>query len=128
MNETERTEIREALEAIGGTLQRAFTENDVELYLSVFDDDAITSLPGLPQLRGHAALREFFDKRPGFPPGTTFTIDPLEIEPLSADWGYAFGTDLVNLPNGKQETMTFMVLLRRTDSGWKTFREVVSPD
>ena len=128
MQESERNEIKVALGELGATIQRAFVDNDVETYLSAFDEDAVTSLPGSPPMRGHNALRNFFENRPGFPPGATFSIQPLEIEPLCPDWGYAYGTDVIALPDGSTQTMTFLVLLRRTENGWKTFREVVSAD
>jgi len=128
MQESERSEIRLALGELGSTIQNAYVENDVERYLSVFDQDAVASVPGFPPMRGHDALRRFFENRPEFPPGATFSIQPLEIEPLSENWGYAYGTDVLTLPDGATQTMTFLVLIRKTDEGWKTFREVVSAD
>ena len=128
MQESEREEIKVALAELGATIQRAFVENDAERYLSAFDEDAITSVPGRPPARGHGALRDFFANRPPFPPGSTFSIQPLEIEPLSSDWAYAYGTDVITHTDGSTETMTFLVLIRKTPEGWKTYREVVSPD
>jgi len=50
---------------------------------------------------------------------------------ISSDWAYAFGTDTLEFtqPGATErtkETMTFLVLIRKTPDGWKTFREVVS--
>jgi len=128
LTKAEHNEIMVALEQLADTVKRSYAEDDVELYLSAFDRDAIVSMPGLTPVRGHDALRNLFVNRPALPPGANFTVEPLEISPLSSDWAYAFGTDTLELPDGKKETMTFLVLIRKTEEGWKTFREVLSAD
>ena len=117
-----------ALGKLAGDIKRAYETNDVDLYLSAFDKDAIVSMPGVPPARGHEALRALFENRPLLPPGAMFTVEPLEIEPLSSDWAYAYGTDILTLPDGVKESITFLVLIRKTAEGWKTFRESLSPD
>ena len=124
----QRVEIMNALGSLAETIKRAYATNDVELYLSGFDEDAVVSMPGLGPAGGHAALRALFENRPPLPPGATFKVEPLEIEAVSVDWAYAFGTDTVEYADGKMETMTFLVLIRKTANGWKTYREVLSPD
>ena len=124
----EHREIMTALGELADTIKQAYATNDTELYLSAFDEDAIVSMPGIAPARGHAALRAIFENRPDLPPGATFRVEPLEIEPLSSNWAYAFGTDTLECSDGKKETMTFLVLIRKTASGWKTFREVLSAD
>ena len=128
LTESERAEIMSELGTLAETVKRSYAENDVDLYLSAFDEDAIVSMPGMPPIRGHSALRDVFTNRPALPPGATFSVEVLEIEPLSSDWAYAFGTDTLQQSDGKKETMTFLVLIGRTPDGWTTFREVVSPD
>ena len=128
MNESERSEIMSELERLAETIQRAYATNDVELYLSAFDEEAIVSMPAAPPVRGHDALRDAFLNRPALPPGATFDVTPLEIEPLSSEWAYAFGTDTLQLAPSVTQTMTFLVLIRKSEKGWKTFREVISAD
>src|SRR5687767_4520719 len=128
MNESERSEIMIELERLADTIKRAYATNDIDLYLSAFDEDAIVSMPATPPGRGHDALRAAFLNRPELPPGATFEVMPLEIEPLSSDWAYAFGTDTLQLAPAVTQTMTFLVLIRKTEKGWKTFREVISAD
>ena len=124
----ERTEIMAALGELAETIKLAYATNDADLYLSAFDQDAVVSMPGVAPVRGHVALKASFENRPELPAGATFRVEPLDIEPLSSDWAYAFGTDTLEHSDGKKETMTFLVLIRRTASGWKTFREVLSAD
>ena len=128
MNEAERIEILKALEQLADTVKRSYAENDVELYLSAFDEDAIVSMPRTAPVRGHDDLRKSFMRRPELPPGATFEVSPLELDPLNSDWAYAYGTDTLTHADGNSASMTFLVLIRKTDEGWKTFREVVSAD
>jgi ketosteroid isomerase-like protein len=128
LDQSERESIMSALGRLADDIKRAYATNDGDLYLSAFDDDAIVSMPGAPPARGHAALRALFENRPPLPPGATFTVEPLEIDPLSADWAYAYGTDTIALSDDSKQTMTFLVLIRKTADGWKTFREVLSAD
>jgi ketosteroid isomerase-like protein len=128
MNQAERDEIMSALGALAETMKRAFAEDHVESYLAAFDKDAIVSWPGMKLARGHGELRELFENRPQLPPGSTLTINPLELEVLSSDWAYAFGTDILSHADGSTDTLTFIALIGKTADGWKTFREVVSPD
>lgn len=128
LTEAEHNEIMAALAKLADIVKRSYAEDDVELYVSAFDRDAIVSMPGIPPVRGHDALRTLFMNRPALPPGATFKVEPLEISPMSSNWAYAFGTDTLDLSDGRKETMTFLVLIRKTEGGWKTFREVLSAD
>ncbi|HVF30025.1 MAG TPA: DUF4440 domain-containing protein, partial [Pyrinomonadaceae bacterium] len=123
-----RSEVISALGELAETIKLAYATNDVDLYISGFDEDAIVSMPGVPPVRGHSGLRSLFVSRPDLPPGATFTVEPLELQVLSPDWAYAFGTDTLRFADGSIQTMTFLVLIRKTADGWKTFRETVSAD
>lgn len=125
---SEHSEITASLVELAETVKRAFATNDTDLYLSAFDQNAIVSMPGVPPFRGHSGLKAFFENRPDLPSGATFRVEPLEIEPLSSEWAYAFGTDILEHSDGSKETMTFLVLIGKTPMGWKTFREVLSAD
>lgn len=125
--------VKEALGELAARIKRAYAENDADLYLSAFDEDAIVSMPGNPPARGHDQLRKAFEARPELPPGATFQVVPLELDAISPDWAYAYGTDVLEFtPQGAEaavrQTMSFLVLIRNTPAGWKTFREVVSAD
>lgn len=126
-------EIRSALTQLADTVKTAYANNDAELYSSTLTEDAIISMPGSEPVRGREALRAAFESRPPLPSGATFEVNPTELEIINAEWAYAFGTDTLTLPLGGDEpsvvhTMTFMVLIRKTNDGWKTFREVLSAD
>jgi len=131
--EFNREEIIQALYGLAETIKTSYRINDAEMYASAFDEDAIVSMPGKAPVRGLQALKEMFVTRPALPPGATFEVMPTELEIINGDWAYAFGTDTLTIPAASGgdplvETMTFMVLIRRTSQGWKTFREVISAD
>ena len=128
-----REAVSAALIDLAETIKRAYTNDDADLYASAFSEDAIVSMPGVPPIRGLDALKEAFRSRPPLPPGATFEVIPTELEIINGEWAYAFGTDTLTIPAGDGappivHTMTFMVLIRKTPEGWKTFREVVSAD
>jgi ketosteroid isomerase-like protein len=128
MTDLENAEIMNALGELAERVKRAYETNDADLYISAFDLDAIVSMPESRPVQGREALLTAFRNRPALPPGATFAVEPLEIEPLSSDWAYAFGKDILRFAGGTVRTMTFLVLIKRTPNGWKTFREVVSAD
>jgi ketosteroid isomerase-like protein len=126
-------EIGAALNDLAETIKRAYRNDDADLYASAFSEDAIVSMPGVPPITGLEALKAAFRSRPPLPPGATFEVDPTELEIINGEWAYAFGTDTLTIPaedgaNPLIQTMTFMVLIRKTPDGWKTFREVVNAD
>jgi uncharacterized protein (TIGR02246 family) len=121
-----------ALNDLADTIKRAYASGDAELYASAFADDAIVSMPNQAPLCGRDAIKSAFETKPPLPAGATFDVDPTELEIISPEWAYAFGTDTLSVPipgsEPRIETMTFMVLIRKTPEGWKTFREVLSAD
>jgi uncharacterized protein (TIGR02246 family) len=130
---SEKTEIFAALQELANTIKQAYAANDADMYASAFTDDAVVSMPGTPPVRGRDALKKVFESRPPLTAGAVFEVDPAELEVINSEWAYAFGTDTFTIPNADEEhpvveTMTFMVLIRKTPDGWKTFREVVSAD
>ncbi len=132
-NNDDFAQIRAALTELAETVKTAYATNDVDMYASAFTDDAIVSMPGRPPIQGLNALKAMFDSRPELPPGATFEVCPVELEVISSEWAYAFGSDKLTIPahgyeSPLEETMTFMVLIRKTPDGWKTFREVLSAD
>ena len=125
--------IRSSLDSLAAAVMRADNTGDAELYASTWADDGIMSVSGSPPVLGRDSIISAFKRRPPLPPGSTLQINPIEIRVLSAEWAYAFGVDTLSYtPKGEQEpikeTSTFLVLIRKTPEGWKTYREVLSSD
>ena len=56
LSRSDHDEIMSSLAAMANAIKQAYASNDVELYLSVFDPDAIVSKPSEPPVRGHDEL------------------------------------------------------------------------
>lgn len=66
-----------------------------------------------------------------FPPGATLEINSIETGVLAADWAWDMGQGVVTwTPEGADAPRTlrdtYLVLLHRTEDGWKLHREVAS--
>jgi len=120
-----------SLDSLAAAVMEAHKSGSAEQYAATLTPDAIASMPGSPMVRGRDAIVAGFKATPPLPPGATMQVTPMEIRVLSADWAYAFGVDTLTLtPPGatqpKKETSTFLVLIKKTPEGWKTYREVLS--
>ena len=120
-----------ALDSLAANVMRANATGDAALFATTWAEDGIMSLPGSPPVHGRDAIVDAFRNRPPLPPGARMTVHPTELQVMSPDWAYAFGVDTLRFtPPGAAEpvieTMTFLVLIRKTDEGWKTYREVLS--
>ena len=67
-----------------------------------------------------------------WPPGAEFELTPIETGVLGPEWAYDFGvTTVTYTPDGSSESRTLrhtgLVLFRKTEDGWKMYREVASP-
>lgn len=66
-----------------------------------------------------------------FPPDATLEISPMETRVLTEDWVYEMGTGVLRwTPAGADSARsardTYLVILHRTEDGWKVYREVAS--
>lgn len=120
-----------SLDSLAAAVMQAHKSGSAEQYAATLTPDAIASMPGSPMVQGREAIVAAFKATPPLPPGATMKVTPMEIRVLSADWAYALGVDtLTYTPPGatqpKKETSTFLVLIKKTPEGWKTYREVLS--
>lgn len=120
-----------SLDSLAAVVTRAHQTGNAELFASTWAQDGVMSAPGSPPVEGREAIVAEFRRRPPLPKGATMTIHPSEVRVLSGEWAYAFGVDsLTFTPEGATEpvkkTSTFLVLVRKTDEGWQTYREVLS--
>jgi uncharacterized protein (TIGR02246 family) len=120
-----------SLDSLAAAVTEAHTSGNAERFSATLAADAIASMPGTPMIQGREAMVAGFKATPPLPPGATMKVTPMEIRVLSADWAYAFGVDTLTFtPPGatqpKKETSTFLVLIKKTPEGWKTYREVLS--
>jgi uncharacterized protein (TIGR02246 family) len=120
-----------ALDSLAGAVTRADNTGDAELFAATWAEDGAMSASGSPPVFGRDPIVSAFRRRPALPPGGTLKVIPIEIRVLSAEWAYAFGVDRLTYvaPGVRQsvkESSTFLVLIRKTPDGWRTYREVLS--
>ena len=123
--------IRAAIDALAAKVMQAHETGDATLFASTWARDGIMSLAGSPPVYGRDSIVAAFRRRPALPPGTKMTIHPTEIRVLSPEWVYVMGVDTLTTPVAggappAKATFTFLVLVRKTEEGWQTYREVLS--
>lgn len=119
--------IEAGLDSLRSAYVRAVDEEDWETLGTLTTEDAVLVSPGGAD---RDSLREAAGDAP-FPPGASLEIEPWETRVLSPDWAYEIGTGTITwTPEGADEPRTlrdtYLVLLQRTDDGWKLHREVAS--
>lgn len=123
--------IRASIDTLATKVTRAHETGDAALFASTWARDGIMSLAGSPPVHGRDSIVAAFRRRPPLPPGARMSIHPTEVRILGAEWAYVMGVDtLTHAARGgaapAPTTFTFLVLLRKTEEGWQTYREVLS--
>lgn len=121
-------EDRQALQDLfHGYLLAVDSLTDLDGMLSLFTEDVTFDLTpiGLPSLKGHEGLRQFFSDVFGYMShhahyGTNFTVRQLDADTASA-WAYVIGS---GVRDGVQVTLHVKYFLDylRTPAGWKISR------
>lgn len=118
--------ILESVDSLRLAYQRAVAEADWPALGRMVTEDAMVVQPGPAAWDSAAAASEA-----PFPEGSTLEITPRETRVLSRDWVYQLGSGALTwTPEGADGPRTlrdtYLVLLHRTDGGWKVHREVAS--
>ncbi len=132
-NAVDTAAILKSIDSLGAVVQKAHTTGDAKLLASTWAKDGIFFNCGSEPVRGRDAIVAAITNMPALPPGSNMTVHPLEIEVLGRDWVYVSGVDsLKTATTGAQDqgvkTLSFSVIVKRTDEGWQTYRETLSPN
>lgn len=122
----EQAAFRATIDAMRASFTQAAKSGNWESAASILDPEVVMVVPDDDDWAAIKAASEL-----PYPPGTQLNITPIEVRQLSPDWGYEFGTNVITwTPEGADEpttlTDTYLVLFRRSDDGWKLYREVAS--
>lgn len=115
-----------SVDSLRSAYQEAVAAGDWQRLETMVTEDAIMVMPG------SAAWDSMETASEGpFPPGATLEINSMEVGVLAADWAYDMGSSTVTwTPEGADEERTlrdtYLVLLHRTEDGWKVHREVAN--
>ena len=118
--------ILESVDSLRSAYQRAVAEGDWAALGGMVTGGAVVVQPGPAAWDSAVAASEG-----PFPEGSTLEITPRETRVLSPDWVYELGSGALTwTPEGADAPRTlrdtYLVLLHRTDRGWKVNREVAS--
>lgn len=116
-----------SVDSLRAAYQRRVAEDDYGRLAELVSEDALMVGAGGA---GWDAVRDAAGDAP-FPPGATLEVDPRETRVLAEDWVYELGSaTLTWTPEGSDQALeardTYLILLHRTDDGWKVHREVAS--
>lgn len=118
-----------SLDSLRSGFEDAFNAGDYETAASFVHPEMIYSPPGHPPIRGRDSVIAY-DRR-AFPAGASIEIEPIDTRILSGEWAYDYGISTVTFtPEGADEAQsvetTYLVIVRKTDDGWKVYRESLS--
>jgi len=109
----------------------AANTDDLDLFISLWDENAIRLEPDQPPIYGKEQIRAFFEMSFGQFRGEIEIYGDTEIK-VGEEWAYAFGTYKLNLVPKTGGAIThidgkWMDILKRQDDGsWKIFRDMLN--
>lgn len=122
--------VKAELDSLRSAYEKAYAEGDIEKAVRAVAHSEVTYSPpyhSVIQGRDSAIAHE----RQVRPPEATLDVNPMEVEVLSPEWVYEFGTATVSFtPEGEESDQsvesTYLILFRKTADGWKSYRESIS--
>lgn len=121
------------LERISRQWSRVAGTKDVDAIVGYWTDDAIVMIPGMPTLRGKAAIRKYVEQSMKIP-GFRIKWKPVEahVSP-SGDFGYLIERSSVTAPNAKgaletQEFRAVTIWRKEADGNWRDVVDLSVPD
>ena len=108
-------------------------EGDIEATLAYWADDAVMMVPGLPPLRGKAAIREYVEAGAQVP-GFSIRWEPLEAHvSASGDMGYVIERNQFTMQDSTgavvtESNKTVTVWRRQADGTWKNVIDMWNAD
>ncbi len=120
------TSILTSLDSLRSNYQTAVNNGNFEQLSTLVTEDAKMVQPGASEWD---AMRKASEGP--FPKGATIDIKPMETHVMSNDWVYELGSSTITYtPENSEDSITlrdtYLVILKRTDDGWKVHREVAS--
>lgn len=122
-----------AVIAVADAYVAAVLKGDSAAVARLYTDDAVEMAPGMPSVKGKAAIQEHYGKLFGGPGKVTaFTLDHVEAR-TSGDLGYDVGTyrqAMSPAPAGAppEDAGKYVVVLKRTGGQWKVAYAIYNSD
>jgi ketosteroid isomerase-like protein len=116
-----------AVDSMRALFEKSANARDFKRLRGMMANGAVVVGPGGPEWN---SLNEASEGP--WPPGAKFELTPIETGVLGTEWAYDVAvTTVTYTPDGASEPRTLrhtgLVLFRKTEDGWKMYREVASP-
>ncbi len=121
----------QAIRAINPAWFKAHKAGDVEGIVAQYSDDAVISVPGVPPVRGTAAIRESFTKdvRDMAAAGLSQNPGANPEFMVSGDLAYEWNTFKLTDKSGKTvETGKYLTVFGRRNGKWAIVRDIWNSD
>ncbi len=121
----------QAIRAVNPAWFKAHSAGDVAGLVALYSDDAVISVPGVPPVRGTAAIRESFakDVRDMAAAGLAMKSGPNAEFVVSADLGYEWNTFTLADKAGKTvDTGKYLTVFGRRNGKWVIVRDIWNSD
>jgi uncharacterized protein (TIGR02246 family) len=120
-----------AIAAVNEAWGKAYNAGDAAGLVALYADDAAVNPPGVPQVRGHAAMQEFFakDTAGAKAAGITMNLNPQRDTGISGDLAWESGTFTATDKSGAtMDEGKYITVLKRTDGKWLIVRDTWNSD
>lgn len=119
--------IESAISDVRAQFEQAVAEGNWQTLGGLIAEGAVMVQPGAEDWR---VMQELTAGAP-FPQGAVIKIQPLELKIINNEWAYEFGASTVTYrpsPDGEEIQLrdTYLLIIRKTDGGWRPYREVAS--
>ncbi|NGP75462.1 nuclear transport factor 2 family protein [Balneolaceae bacterium YR4-1] len=120
------TAIIASIDSLRNSYQSAVNSGNMENLSNLVTQDVLMVQPGTSDWDAMRA-----NAQGPFPAGATISITPKEIQVISNDWVFEMGTSVITYTAADSDSPTtlrdtYLIILKRTDDGWKVHREVAS--
>jgi len=120
-----------AIRQVADAYTAAMLAGDATAAAAIYGDDAVEMPPGVPPIRGRAAIEQYFRGMFGGCRFTTFTLSHSEAR-ASGDVAFIAGTSKATVtPNGGPpvtEDGKYLVVLKRSGGAWKVAYSIHNAD
>ena len=109
------------IRAVSLAWKEAFNTGDTAAVLALYADDAVLAAPGVPAVRGKAAIREYFQQTIAAFKTAGLTVEDAPIGDLraSGDLGFQWMTYRISDQSGAVvDTGKLLTLFQRTNGKW----------
>lgn len=120
-----------AIAAVNDAWGKAYNAGDAAGLVALYTDDGAVNPPGVPQVRGHAAIQEFFanDTAGAKAAGITMNLNPQKDSDISGDLAWESGTFTATDKTGATvDAGKYITVFQRKDGTWRIIRDTWNSD